>query len=96
MISQRGAPVVPPAAALPQVDALTSKSSFPLHFLCNAVDAPCSFVFQNPDHQVVLPTVASDVAFGLGRWAGAGLALQTGLLDPFGQPGQPERGSDAS
>lgn len=36
-----------------------------------AVDAPCGFVFQNPDHQVVMPTVAADVAFGLGRWAGA-------------------------
>lgn len=32
-----------------------------------AVDAPCGFVFQNPDHQVVMPTVAADVAFGLGR-----------------------------
>lgn len=33
-------------------------------------DAPSGFVFQNPDHQVVMPTVAADVAFGLGRWAG--------------------------
>ncbi|KAL4459111.1 hypothetical protein ABPG75_013976 [Micractinium tetrahymenae] len=32
------------------------------------VDAPCGFVFQNPDHQVVMPTVAADVAFGLGRY----------------------------
>lgn len=31
------------------------------------VDAPVGFVFQNPDHQVVMPTVAADVAFGLGR-----------------------------
>lgn len=31
-------------------------------------DQPTGFVFQNPDHQVVLPTVASDVAFGLGRY----------------------------
>lgn len=31
------------------------------------VAAPCAFVFQNPDHQVVMPTVAADVAFGLGR-----------------------------
>ena len=30
-------------------------------------DRPCGFVFQNPDHQVVMPTVAADVAFGLGR-----------------------------
>jgi energy-coupling factor transporter ATP-binding protein EcfA2 len=31
------------------------------------VDQPTGFVFQNPDHQVVMPTVAADVAFGLGR-----------------------------
>ena len=30
-------------------------------------DLPNGFVFQNPDHQVVMPTVAADVAFGLGR-----------------------------
>ncbi|CAG9460380.1 unnamed protein product [Pedinophyceae sp. YPF-701] len=30
-------------------------------------DRPVGFVFQNPDHQVVMPTVGSDVAFGLGR-----------------------------
>jgi energy-coupling factor transporter ATP-binding protein EcfA2 len=30
-------------------------------------DMPTGFVFQNPDHQVVMPTVAADVAFGLGR-----------------------------
>ena len=27
----------------------------------------CPDIFQNPDHQVVMPTVAADVAFGLGR-----------------------------
>lgn len=32
-----------------------------------AVLPPYAFVFQNPDHQVVMPTVAADVAFGLGR-----------------------------
>lgn len=32
-------------------------------------DTPSGFVFQNPDHQVVMPTVAADVAFGLGRCA---------------------------
>jgi energy-coupling factor transporter ATP-binding protein EcfA2 len=32
------------------------------------VDQPFGMVFQNPDHQVVLPTVAADVAFGLGRY----------------------------
>lgn len=31
------------------------------------IDKPSGFVFQNPDHQVVMPTVAADVAFGLGR-----------------------------
>lgn len=31
-------------------------------------DGPSGFVFQNPDHQVVMPTVAADVAFGLGRY----------------------------
>ncbi|XP_047338032.1 ABC transporter I family member 10 [Impatiens glandulifera] len=31
------------------------------------VKKPKSFVFQNPDHQVVLPTVEADVAFGLGN-----------------------------
>ncbi|CAL4961178.1 unnamed protein product [Urochloa decumbens] len=31
------------------------------------VNRPCSYVFQNPDHQVVMPTVESDVAFGLGK-----------------------------
>eukprot|EP00803_Ostreobium_quekettii_P011331 evm.model.scf_4428.2 EVM.evm.TU.scf_4428.2 scf_4428:6089-6868(-) len=29
-------------------------------------DSPVGFVFQNPDHQVVMPTVAADVAFSLG------------------------------
>ena len=33
------------------------------------ISAPVGFVFQNPDHQVVMPTVAADVAFGLGRSA---------------------------
>lgn len=33
-----------------------------------AVSPPAAFVFQNPDHQVVLPTVGADVAFGLGRY----------------------------
>ncbi|KAK4264751.1 hypothetical protein QN277_025883 [Acacia crassicarpa] len=31
------------------------------------VKGPKSFVFQNPDHQVVMPTVEADVAFGLGK-----------------------------
>lgn len=32
------------------------------------VRKPKSFVFQNPDHQVVMPTVEADVAFGLGKF----------------------------
>ncbi|XP_059314656.1 ABC transporter I family member 10 [Lycium ferocissimum] len=31
------------------------------------VERPRSFVYQNPDHQVVMPTVEADVAFGLGK-----------------------------
>ncbi len=30
-----------------------------------AVEKPVGFVFQNPDHQLVMPTVGADVAFGL-------------------------------
>jgi energy-coupling factor transport system ATP-binding protein len=30
-----------------------------------SVQAPVGFVFQNPDHQLVMPTVGADVAFGL-------------------------------
>ncbi|KAL2553174.1 ABC transporter I family member 10 [Forsythia ovata] len=33
------------------------------------VEKPRSFVFQNPDHQVVMPTVEADVAFGLGKFS---------------------------
>nr|QVT92356.1 ABC transporter [Salvia miltiorrhiza] len=33
------------------------------------VKKPRSFVFQNPDHQVVMPTVEADVAFGLGKFS---------------------------
>ncbi|KMZ61371.1 ABC transporter I family member 10, chloroplastic [Zostera marina] len=32
------------------------------------VNGTKSFVFQNPDHQVVMPTVEADVAFGLGKF----------------------------
>jgi len=32
-----------------------------------AVASPRAFVFQNPDHQVVMPSVGADVAFGLAR-----------------------------
>jgi energy-coupling factor transport system ATP-binding protein len=30
-------------------------------------EGPCAFVFQNPDNQVVMPTVAAEVALGTGR-----------------------------
>ena len=33
------------------------------------VDAPVGIVLQNPDHQIIMPTVAAEVAFGLGRQA---------------------------
>ncbi|XP_078430500.1 ABC transporter family protein [Wolffia australiana] len=32
------------------------------------VNTPKSFVFQNPEHQIVMPTVEADVAFGLGKF----------------------------
>lgn len=32
------------------------------------VKRPKSYVFQNPDHQVVMPTAEADVAFGLGKF----------------------------
>ena len=35
---------------------------------CACVVGSVGYVFQNPDHQVVMPTVAADVAFGLGRY----------------------------
>lgn len=38
------------------------------------VDPPLGYVFQNPDHQLVMPTVGADVAFGL---ANEGLTLPT-------------------
>jgi len=31
----------------------------------STMDKPLGFVFQNPDHQLVMPTVAADIAFGL-------------------------------
>lgn len=32
------------------------------------VGGTVGMVLQNPDHQIVMPTVAAEVAFGLGRW----------------------------
>ncbi|MEW5309831.1 MAG: hypothetical protein WDW38_001684 [Sanguina aurantia] len=43
-------------------------------------DGPSGFVFQNPDHQVVMPTVAADVAFGLGRQVVGALAEDPKVL----------------
>ena len=43
---------------------------------------PAGFVFQNPDHQVVMPTVGADVAFGLGRSA----FLNLRATSPEGKP----------
>jgi hypothetical protein len=51
------------------------------------LDQPTGFVFQNPDHQVVMPTVAADVAFGLGRCAAARHAC-LGLMEQRGAHGQ--------
>ena len=34
-----------------------------------AVQGRTAFVFQNPDHQILMPSVGADVAFGLGRSA---------------------------
>jgi energy-coupling factor transporter ATP-binding protein EcfA2 len=30
-------------------------------------EGPCAFVFQNPDNQIVMPTVASEVGLGTGE-----------------------------
>lgn len=46
------------------------------------IDTPSGFVFQNPDHQVVMPTVAADVAFGLGRWVKHACMHTTYVLPP--------------
>lgn len=32
------------------------------------IDGTVGMVLQNPDHQIVMPTVAAEVAFGLGRY----------------------------
>ena len=45
-----------------------------------AASPPASFVFQNPDHQVVLPTVGADVAFGLGRYPSLSPAAVQGAV----------------
>jgi energy-coupling factor transporter ATP-binding protein EcfA2 len=52
--------------------------------------APISFVFQNPDHQVVMPTAGADVAFGLGRWPLSDAAVDAavaGALEVVGLAG---------
>ncbi|KAL4419561.1 hypothetical protein ABPG77_003587 [Micractinium sp. CCAP 211/92] len=54
------------------------------------VDAPCGFVFQNPDHQVVMPTVAADVAFGLGRYRLSPAAVHAVVQHSLAQVGLAE------
>ncbi|PSC74300.1 ABC transporter I family member chloroplastic [Micractinium conductrix] len=54
------------------------------------VDAPCGFVFQNPDHQVVMPTVAADVAFGLGRYRLSPEAVHAAVAHSLAQVGLSE------
>ena len=39
-----------------------------------SIDGPLGIVLQNPDHQIVMPTVAADVAFGLGRFGSTPVA----------------------
>ncbi|EFN53568.1 hypothetical protein CHLNCDRAFT_25702 [Chlorella variabilis] len=51
------------------------------------VDAPCGFVFQNPDHQVVMPSVGADVAFGLGRYSLNPAAVQAVVRDSLARVG---------
>lgn len=52
-----------------------------------SLQGPSALVFQNPDHQVVMPTVAADVAFGLGQYdlpPAAAQALARSCLDRVG------------
>lgn len=58
------------------------------------VEEPSALIFQNPDHQVVMPSVASDVAFGLwgsGMAAGTIQETVTRCLDMVGLGGMEER-----
>jgi energy-coupling factor transport system ATP-binding protein len=51
------------------------------------INSPTALVFQNPDHQVVMPTAAADAAFGLGRYSlppAAAQALARASLDRVG------------
>jgi energy-coupling factor transport system ATP-binding protein len=59
------------------------------------LDSPVGFVFQNPDHQLVMPTVGADVAFGLAnsplslleiRWRVEKALSQVGLLSVIRRP----------
>jgi energy-coupling factor transporter ATP-binding protein EcfA2 len=52
-----------------------------------SINSPTALVFQNPDHQVVMPTAAADAAFGLGRYSlppAAAQALARASLDRVG------------
>ncbi len=55
------------------------------------VAPPYAFVFQNPDHQVVMPTVAADVAFGLGRCASPTCSRRMPLRTNWWQAGSRRR-----
>lgn len=44
------------------------------------IEEPHGYVFQNPDHQVVLPTVAADVAFGLGKYSLSSEEIQATVM----------------
>ncbi|XWS58913.1 hypothetical protein CRYUN_Cryun08bG0075200 [Craigia yunnanensis] len=44
------------------------------------VQRPKSNVFQNPDHQVVMPTIEADMAFGLGRLNLVTAEVRSGVL----------------
>ncbi|PKI79412.1 hypothetical protein CRG98_000159 [Punica granatum] len=44
------------------------------------VKRPKNYVFQNPDHQVVMPTVEADVAFGLGKSGFTSMEVRSKVL----------------
>eukprot|EP00884_Botryococcus_braunii_P016790 jgi/Botrbrau1/3795/Bobra.0183s0028.2 len=46
-----------------------------------SVAQPVGFVFQNPDHQIVMPSVGADACFGLGRFRLPHTAVRAQTLD---------------